>query len=126
MDEIINYLLLTIIFVFDPLAIALVVAANYAFEQRNKKYKSNLYGEKVKVKEDYWEDDKDDLPEPNEALKDAVVDYKEDLDISELEEKISKTSKPNKYGPTGWKTLTNKLMGLKKSKEDNDDLTIKY
>ena len=33
MDKIINYLLLTIIFVFDPLAIALVVAANFAFEQ---------------------------------------------------------------------------------------------
>jgi len=33
MDEIINYLLLTIIFVFDPLAIALVIAANFAFNQ---------------------------------------------------------------------------------------------
>ena len=33
MDQIINYLLLTIIFVFDPLAIALVVAANFVFEQ---------------------------------------------------------------------------------------------
>ena len=33
MDKIINYLLLTIIFVFDPLAIALVVVANFAFEQ---------------------------------------------------------------------------------------------
>ena len=33
MDKIINYLLLTIIFVFDPLAISLVIAANFAFEQ---------------------------------------------------------------------------------------------
>jgi hypothetical protein len=33
MDRIINWLLLTIIFVFDPLAIALVIAANFAFEQ---------------------------------------------------------------------------------------------
>ncbi len=33
MDQIINYLLLIIIFVFDPLAIALVIAANFAFEQ---------------------------------------------------------------------------------------------
>ena len=32
MDRVINYLLLTIIFVFDPLAISLVIAANYAFE----------------------------------------------------------------------------------------------
>ena len=36
MDQIINYLLLTIIFVFDPLVIALVVAANFAFEQLKK------------------------------------------------------------------------------------------
>ena len=31
MDRIINWLLLVIIFVFDPLAIALVIAANFAF-----------------------------------------------------------------------------------------------
>jgi hypothetical protein len=33
MDKIINWLVLTIIFVFDPLAIALVIAANFAFAQ---------------------------------------------------------------------------------------------
>jgi hypothetical protein len=33
MDRIINWLLLVIIFVFDPLAIALVIAANFAFKQ---------------------------------------------------------------------------------------------
>ena len=37
MDQIINWLLLTIIFVFDPLAIALVVAANFAFAQLKTK-----------------------------------------------------------------------------------------
>ena len=52
MDKIINILLLTIIFVFDPLAIALVIAANYAFEQIRPKTKENLYGEKVEVKEE--------------------------------------------------------------------------
>jgi hypothetical protein len=36
MDKIINYLLLIIIFVFDPLAISLVVAANFAFAQLKK------------------------------------------------------------------------------------------
>jgi hypothetical protein len=36
MDKIINWLLLTIIFVFDPLAIALIIAANFAFEQIRK------------------------------------------------------------------------------------------
>ena len=39
MDKIINVLLLIIIFVFDPLAIALVVAANFAFERLKIKQK---------------------------------------------------------------------------------------
>ena len=49
MDKIINILLLVIIFVFDPLAISLVVAANFAFEKAypKKKYRQNLYGEEV-------------------------------------------------------------------------------
>jgi len=51
MDKIINYLLLTIIFVFDPLAIALVIAANFAFSQLSKKYKENIYGEKIIAEE---------------------------------------------------------------------------
>ncbi len=51
MDQIINYLLLTIIFVFDPLAIALVIAANFAFAKLIPKTRENLYGEKVIVKE---------------------------------------------------------------------------
>ena len=66
MDKIINVLLLIIIFVFDPLAISLVVAANFAFAQAYppKKYKENLYEEIVEVKEktkiwpeDYSEED---------------------------------------------------------------------
>ena len=36
MNQIINWLLLVIIFVFDPLAIALVIAANFAFSQLRK------------------------------------------------------------------------------------------
>ena len=42
MDSIINILLLVIIFVFDPLALALVVAANFAFD---KAFEKNIYGE---------------------------------------------------------------------------------
>jgi hypothetical protein len=52
MDKIINILLLVIIFVFDPLAISLVVAANFAFDKAypKKKYRENLYGENVEIK----------------------------------------------------------------------------
>ena len=62
MDKIINWLLLTIIFVFDPLAIALVIAANFAFEKLRPKTKDNIYGEKVVIKEE--ENDDEDTPEP--------------------------------------------------------------
>jgi hypothetical protein len=37
MNEVVNWFLLLIIFVFDPLAIALVVAANFAFSQLKRK-----------------------------------------------------------------------------------------
>ena len=57
MDKIINWLLLIIIFVFDPLAISLVIAANFAFTQAypKKKYRENLYGEKVEDKFSEWD-----------------------------------------------------------------------
>lgn len=67
MDKIINILLLIIIFVFDPLAIALVIAANFAFEQANKK---NLYNEyEDEIEPDLW----DDIP-----YDDKLADYDED------------------------------------------------
>ena len=52
MDKIINWLLLTIIFVFDPLAIALVIAANFAFEKLRPKTRENIYGEEVIISDD--------------------------------------------------------------------------
>ena len=50
MDKIINVLLLIIIFVFDPLAVSLVVAANFAYNQAFPGTRENLYGEEVPVK----------------------------------------------------------------------------
>jgi hypothetical protein len=51
MDKIINWFLMVIIFVFDPLAISLVIAANFAFNQIKNPNKLAIYNEKpVKVK----------------------------------------------------------------------------
>ena len=52
MDQIINWLLIIIIFVFDPLAVSMVIAANFAFSKAfpEVKYEENLYGEKERVK----------------------------------------------------------------------------
>jgi hypothetical protein len=77
MDKIINWLLLTIVFVFDPLAIALVIAANFAFEQFQVKTKENIYGEEVDIDNqdeaphstwDVVEDDLEDIPEEEDTL----------------------------------------------------------
>ena len=46
MNKIINYLLLVIIFVFDPLAIALVIAANFLFKTIRKKENNNDLSQK--------------------------------------------------------------------------------
>jgi hypothetical protein len=51
MDKIINWFLMIIIFVFDPLAISLVIAANFAFNQIKNPNKLAIYNEKpVEVK----------------------------------------------------------------------------
>ena len=78
MDKIINILLLIIIFVFDPLAISLVVAANFAFDQANKK---NLYDEyEDEIEPDLWDKDPwDEVSEEEieEALEDIEVESEE-------------------------------------------------
>jgi len=57
MNRIINILLLVIIFVFDPLAVALVIAANFAYNQAFPGTRENLYGERVPLKKQnvLWE-----------------------------------------------------------------------
>jgi hypothetical protein len=109
MDRIINYLLLVIIFVFDPLAIALVIAANFAFSQLTKR-KEIPIEEKIEdmrnIVEAYddleeemkeWEeasltDLQDDIywEEPNDELKQSVKEYEiykeQDQKIQEPEE----------------------------------------
>lgn len=122
MDKIINVLLLVIIFVFDPLAISLVIAANFAFDKARPK--KNLYGETVHEDEiwdvltsenlDEWEDvipDPSDLPviDPEVVKPDDWKVVNED--DSELEDKkikrvLQKTPSKRRVefndGSTGW------------------------
>ena len=87
MDKIINVLLLVIIFVFDPLAISLVVAANFAFGQANpkKKYKENLYGEMEEEKKDYTKINKPIYAEQDKPAytEQEAIDF-----FNEIEEEI--------------------------------------
>ena len=97
MDKIINILLLIIIFVFDPLAIALVVAANFAFEKAYPKKRENLYGELVNDFSEWdnldneveLEADPDDLPnieDEDHALDMVMNDMVKDMEVNDLEE----------------------------------------
>jgi len=152
MDKIINYLLLVIIFVFDPLAISLVIAANFAFEQLDKKYKKNIYGEKVPVDKEellqkivdndqemgLWDNvdvDLEKVLDEDHIFDETPNDMVEDL---EEEEPPKEEPKPNKSsydiekekilkmsGISGWRK-SKMLKELEMKKKDDDDLTIIY
>jgi len=82
MDKIINWLLLVIIFVFDPLAIALVVAANFAFAQAFPKREE----EETLHTDSIWTDIEDRISEDgDEDHYDAYVDRQEPEDEEDEE-----------------------------------------
>ena len=97
MNQIINWLLLVIIFVFDPLAIALVIAANFAFEQLDPKPNKVLkqafekYKEKMLVLEE--DPDPNDLPNIPEEEWDEM--HAHDMVLNQMVEKVGKE---NIYG----------------------------
>jgi len=85
MDKIINWFLLVIIFVFDPLAIALVIAANFAFKHKDepKEYPLEEKIEDMRNVVEAYDDLQDEIEEweePNEDLKQAVENYKDKLE----------------------------------------------
>ena len=107
MDKIINILLLTIIFVFDPLAIALVVAANFAFEKLRPKTKENIYGEKFVDGDLFEEGEKwspqlelnfDDripgLENEIQSLKEEITDFKTKLSAVIMFDGLEEEEKP--------------------------------
>jgi len=130
MDKIINILLLVIIFVFDPLAISLVVAANFAFEQANRK---NLYNEyEDEVEPDLWDDldaDSNDLPNLKEDIKDIEVQAeiieapeKDWKVVNEDDTEIKEEPKPVKIvqkGPSAHRVLFSDGSQKKINKDDN-------
>ena len=69
MNEVVNWFLLLIIFVFDPLAIALVVASNMAFSQLKKPE------ETIIVEDKPTKEDKKELKEKDEDQLNDFRDY---------------------------------------------------
>jgi hypothetical protein len=101
MDKIINVLLLVIIFVFDPLAISLVIAANFAFTQINP----------IKEEQQY---------DPLDLNKDGIVDENEALAAKKQIEEIE-TRMQNPL--SGWrlKKLMNQISSLKTKIREEDE-----
>ena len=104
MDKIINILLLVIIFVFDPLAVSLVIAANMAFAIAFPPREENLYGE---TDEDDWDDfipdeDEEDLTELQKTLlMDLEGEEEEEVEPTPEPTPIPEIKKPVKAEPSG-------------------------
>lgn len=95
MGQVVNWFLLLIIFVFDPLAIAMVVAANFAFAQikpEEKEIPSPHYSpqpimpREVRIKKIYKEE-LDDIPEEIKDQEDQLM-LKEELYTEEDEKRM--------------------------------------
>jgi hypothetical protein len=102
MDKIINVLLLVIIFVFDPLAISLVIAANFAFAQINP----------VKEEQQY---------DPLDLNKDGIVDESERAIAEQKIAELEQTLETKSLG--GWwvKKLKNQIDSLKSKIKEEDE-----
>jgi hypothetical protein len=148
MDQIINYLLFTIICVFDPLAIALVIAANFAFAKLRPKTRENLYGEKVPVEEDddgYWTEEeiadfKNQFDSENElgsSFEDELAN--EEFEDEEVDDEVDEEGLPKGYAFDDQRKAEDKLLNTnstsawrknkilkEREKRGDDDLTIRY
>ena len=134
MDKIINILLLIIIFVFDPLAISLVVAANFAFDKAypKRKYRENLYEEKVEIKDEA--NVFDDYSEEDEKRMDIIGQNGNEGDhYEEVEEKVDRKKEILKELLTdkgGWNgnidNVEERIEKALKEIEEEDDTTKTY
>jgi hypothetical protein len=89
MDKIINWFLLIIIFVFDPLAIALVIAANFAFKQKDEPEIEYPLEEKV--------EDMRNVVSAYDDLQDEIKEW-EEASLTDLQE----TSMPEETPEEDW------------------------
>lgn len=92
MDKIINILLLVIIFVFDPLAISLVVTASFAFKQASKKEEPVIEEEVIDIPEKDWIED---WPNDNdkELERASLEDFDEEWEEEPPNESLTEAAK---------------------------------
>jgi hypothetical protein len=80
LDQVVNWFIIALMLVFDPLAIALVVAANFVFSKLGEDDKKE---EKEKPKEETKEEPKEDIKDEIEEIAQEDI---EDTQIEELSE----------------------------------------
>jgi hypothetical protein len=134
MNKIINWLLLVIIFVFDPLAIALVIAANFAFTQLRSKEGYHMYQEQPL--EEQIEDNEGSDIYTEEDLSDwdsTLMDGLEDLPWNGDEEETEDEDLVEEESSKDWKIVDEEkpkpapYSGVyTRKKNPDDDLTITY
>jgi hypothetical protein len=127
MDQIINYLLLVIIFVFDPLAISLVIAANFAFEKAfpKKQYKENLYGETEEIVEEPIVESESEIEGSFNSLdinKDGIVD---EVEVKTAESRLSELKHLLNTSISSWRRnkIINEINSINSSLNDNETKT---
>jgi len=109
MDKIINILLLVIIFVFDPLAISMVVAANFAFDKANPKRREDEETPYEPTLTDDFEDEDEDEDDYYDNRGSVYYDEDDTLD------KPAESKKPlfdvsiNKEDAKAWYDLADEL-----------------
>ena len=112
MDKIINILLMVIIFVFDPLAISLVVAANFAFDKARPK--KNLYGE---VEDDFYNDGGwDEDHAMDQVLNDIISDEEIIAEIQDEKIEDIEVVDPEEVKPEDWKVVNEDDTEIKEKK----------
>ena len=150
MDEIINWFLFVIIFVFDPLAISLVIAANFAFAKLKKPEEMSLE-EKVEGMRkvvDAYDDLEDELKDWDETLMDGLEDEpyeepkikvvmsgepslsflnKEQIDVTDdILQNIENITNSNMDFFNKQNAISTQVERFKEYKKQRDDDTITY
>ena len=112
MDKIINILLLVIIFVFDPLAISMVVAANFAFDMANPKRKEDEETPYEPTLTDEWDDEEDDYDNRGSVY----YDEEDDDGLEDILDKVHETTKKppfdismNREDAQAWYDIADKI-----------------
>jgi hypothetical protein len=109
MDNVVNYFILLLIFVFDPLAITLVIATNWVFEQESIKRREEKVDKEIDGDVEVDEVEVDEVDEVDEVEVDEVKVDEVEVDEAEILDEailaVSKNSFKADVAPTNARTI---------------------